>query len=186
MAGGFALAEIADPAQADELTALLATKHDEYSQLSIACALACIDRQEALPALSRQALVKSGWQRLAAAMGLIRLGTPEAIEALRPLLRDPNPPLRKLARRALAGEGVVALASLLSSPNRSYAEYAARCLVFLHDPATLPMLEAAMKSSPNAGVRRYAALAVRRIQRDAERKAEQAGPASDPAATAEP
>jgi HEAT repeat protein len=186
LAGGFALAEIADPAQADELITLLAKKHDEYSQLAIACALACIDRQEALPILSRQALVTSDWQRLAAAMGLIRLGTPEALDALRPLLRDPNPPLRELARRAMAGEGAVALTAPLLSHDGSYDQYAARCLVFLHDPATLPMLQAAIKDNPDPEVRRYAILAVRRIQKDAAREARQGAPGADPAATAEP
>ncbi len=167
LASGFALAEIADAASSEALTELLTTRHDEYSQLAVAAALACRGRAEALPVLARFVRDDAAWMRLAAAMGLIRLGTPDALAALRPMLADTSPPLRTVAHRAMDGEGSLALTAMLASSDDSDTRNVARCLTFLRDPATRPILAQTLASARDPETRRHLALAIRRLDRDA-------------------
>jgi len=167
LASGFALAEMADAASGDALAELLATRHDEYSQLAVAVALACRGRAGALPTLARFVRDDAAWMRLAAAMGLIRLGTPDALAALRPMLADGSPPLRSVARRAIDGEGGLALTAMLASSDDADTRNVARCLTFLRDPATRPILAQALASTRDPETRRHLALAIRRLDRDA-------------------
>lgn len=100
----------------------------------------------------------------AAIVALMRLRTPEARQLLQTCLNDREPAIRRLADRALKGDGAMALAGTLEDDDEDFRHYAARALAFYQDPGTLPALRVASKDR-NSEVRLAARLAVRCLER---------------------
>ena len=128
----------------DALLPLLEGKDDRVKVVA-AFALGLLRRPEALPHLADMLRKRDDWQAFAAVAGLARLDTPEARAALQEgAEKARDAATRRFAARA-AEKGLAAAleAELAEPPRNSHSYYAARVLLFLNDPSTLPALRQA-------------------------------------------
>jgi HEAT repeat protein len=176
-----ALSDVAEPREGDAIVPLLA-RRDRGPRITAALALAALRRAEGVPVL-REALGAGpqAWSR-AGVVGLARLGTPQARQALRegaPAIR--NPDVRRLAARCLETSLSQALVEELSRQEGNVSHAAACYLNYVGQLSALPALDqVAVGGNPCA--RDAARTAARHIRRMAERTS--TAPSSRPAATA--
>jgi HEAT repeat protein len=167
-----------DPRAAD---ALLSARSDseESVRRATAFALALHKRPEAIPILAEVFTARStglfgeevpttgthDWHAVAAVVGLAQIGTPDARQALaQGALKAVDPAVRRLAARALEVPVVEAMAEELRGEDETLQWHIIRAFVYLRDPASLPILEEALKS-PDWIVRYEARKAIRLIRR---------------------
>ena len=164
-AATFALAQINDPRSVLALVANLA-EPDRATQRDAAFALAIQGRTNGWSILEENLKSRKEWQRAVAVIALVHLQTPLAQERLKARLEDRSPEIRRLAARALAGEGAQAIADL---PGGECRPYAAWSLAIFKDPRTLPALRRVCYD-PDDQTRSAAQFAIRRIQHPADRQ----------------
>ncbi len=162
-AAAYALVEIGGPMAADALAANLADE-DEFAAHGKACALTMLGRTNGLAVVRAGLRAKEDWRRFGSALALARLGNAANLTELKPMLEDGVPTLRRFSAASLEGRVGPGLVEMLHDRKKDYGQYAARALLFLNDPATLPALREACKDG-NPSVRDAARLAVRRIER---------------------
>ncbi len=141
-------------------------------QTAVACCLAFRGFARAVPSLAKATHRSDDWQRLAAAMSLLRLNTTEARNAASGLGSDRDAALRELARLGLERGPVAALTNMLAGGTDNHRQYAARMLLFFNDPAAKPALLAAVRD-PKSEVRVAARVALRRLERKESKSAGQ-------------
>ena len=116
---------------------------------------------------------------------LSRLGTPEALKALRDAVeRARLPEIRRMAARALETSAVQVLSEEVLKPSSEYDYYAAQALFYVNDPAALPALDKAAELE-GSDDRQTARATARRIRRLARKKVDalpQQPPTSQPVA----
>jgi HEAT repeat protein len=168
-AAAYALAEIGGVTAANTVAANLADQ-DEFAGHGKACALAMLGRTNGMTAVRAGLRAKEQWRRFGSTLALARLQMPPSSSEWQPVLADPDPALRRLGNEASAGRVVPALVEMLQDRKRDYRQYAARGLLFFHDPTALPALREACRDRDSA-VREAAELAVNFIERtESERK----------------
>lgn len=164
-AAAFALAGIQDPAAVEPLKALLPDK-ERRVQIAAACSLTFHGSDAGFEKLETSLRSRSeDWHRFAAIVGLLRLNTPEAREALEQAPADLKyPQLQRLREVGLKDGPAPALMSLLREGTDEQRHYAARVLPFFRDPATVaPLRDAANDAS--AEVRTAARVGAVQIER---------------------
>ena len=162
--------DVASPAAA-ALRPLLNEKNSNVPPVA-ALALGLLRQADAVTPLAKQALDDSDWEAFAAVVGLARIGTPEAISALRTAAaKSPLPRVRAFAQRAADAGLVAALATEMQTPGKKgedFPYYAVRLLLYLNDPAAAPALKEA-RQSKDAKVRLWAGRALARLERSERR-----------------
>ena len=162
-AAAYALVEIGGPLAADFLAANWKDE-DEFAGHGKACALTMLGRTNGLAVVRAGLRAKEDWRRFGSALALARSGNATNLSELKTMLEDGAPTLRRFSAASLEGRVGPGLIDMLHDRKKDYGQYAARALLFLNDPATLPALREACKDS-NPSVRDAARLAVRRIER---------------------
>jgi len=164
-----------DPRAVDALVSALGDK-DETVQVIAAFALALQKRPEAVPALAEAITGENDWRAVYAVVGLALIGTPDARQALVVGAREAvDPAVRRLAARAQAMPVVAAMAEELREKDQTLHVYIIDAFEALRDPASLRVLEEALKS-PRADVRYAARRAIRQIRRASQTQAPGAPP----------
>ena len=164
-AAAFALASIQDASAIVPLQPLLKDK-ERRVQIAAACSLAFHNSDAGFETLKSNLRSRSeDWHRFAAIVGLLRLNTPAAREALEQAPADLKyPQLQQLREVGLKDGPAPALMSLLREGTDEQRHYAARVLPFFCDPATVaPLREAANDAS--AEVRTAARVGAVQVER---------------------
>lgn len=134
---------------------------DEGTQTVAAFALSLMKQPEAVPVLAKCLGEKAAWRGMAAVVGLVRIGTPEAKAALQQGAKAcPNAAIQRFAARAQEAPLIEALGEVVRSNDADLALYGVRILPFLKDPAAAPIL---------AEARKHRKASVREAAREAER-----------------
>jgi HEAT repeat protein len=166
-----ALVVLGAPESGDAAVALLQDPNEVVRYVAAyVCGLR--GRSEGLPLL-RQALgSQEPGMAAVAVVALVRLGIPEAREALRQAANSAShPAIRRLSERALADGLLPALdeAVLTRNSHLKIDQISVRLLMDLNDPAALPALEEARKTG-RPHVREEAARAIEHLRRASRRR----------------
>jgi HEAT repeat protein len=164
-AASFALIGMTNSAISSALEALF-NDPEPRVRTAAAISVAFHGSTRAIPQLATTLRCRDDWQRLAAAMSLLRLNTPEARELVRSLNNDRDASLRELALLGLERGPMGALTNMLAQGTDDHRHYAARMLLFFDDPAAIPALREALRD-PRADVRVASRVTLRRLERHA-------------------
>jgi len=166
-AGAFALAGIQDPSAVEPLTGSLTDK-ERRVQIAAACSLTFHGSDAGFDALKTSLRSRSeDWHRFAAIVGLLRLNTPAAREALAVAPAEIKQHNLQTFRETGLEEGPVsALIWLLQNGDDNERHYAARVLPFFRDPTSIGPLRAAAHDQ-SSEVRSAARVAAVQIERHA-------------------
>ncbi len=164
-AAAFALAGIQDPAAVEPLKALLPDK-ERRVQIAAACSLTFHASDAGFEKLRASLRSRSeDWHRFAAIVGLLRLNTPAARDALGAAPAEVKQRNLQTFREMGLDDGAVgALIWLLQNGDDDERHYAARVLPFFRDPATVGPLRAATHDQ-SSEVRSAARVAAVQIER---------------------